>query len=180
MEPEVLSIDPWGEALRTALHIRALVALAAALLFGGTLLGAPAASATPPSAESTIVVSARAVNCIPNCWVSVSFNTHTLRSGWTQKGRYGSKKGAMNSAHDHCRARPVNAGHAAACKWPGMKDAVTKNGCVAVAWLTRDGQLVKWTVGRAYGPMKSMRAAKRKLDGQGTRDAGYACAPRRF
>jgi hypothetical protein len=125
-------------------------------------------------------VVARAPGCLPNCWTAISFNPETRRGGWTQKNQWGSKANAMQSAYQHCRTRPVNAGHARACVRPGNRDVYVKNGCVAVAWLVRNDRLIQWTVGKAYGPLKAKRIAKRKLDGAGTRVAGYSCSPRRF
>lgn len=181
MEPEVSSSTPWGEVLLSALFVRAVLAVAAAFLLGGSLLAAPAAtSVTPDRAVVATQVSARAPGCIPRCWVAVAYNTRTGRSGWTQSGKWGSKAGAMKSAHNHCRARDVNAGHQRACVWPGRRRTFAKNACVAIAKLIRNDRIVQWTVGRAYGPKKAMRLAKRKLDGRGTRVAGYACPPRRF
>lgn len=165
--------------MRSALFIRAVLALTAAFVLGGTLLAAPAHTAPAPERAVT-ELSARAPACLPRCWVSVSFNTETRRGGWTQSNNWGSKKGAMLSAQNHCRSRDVNAGHRDACVWPAKRRIFNQNGCVAVAWRVRNDRLVQWTVGRAYGPKKSMKLAKRKLDGQGTRHAGYACSPARF
>lgn len=165
--------------MRSALFVRAVLAVAAAFLLSGTLLAAPATSIT--SDRTTTEVSARAPGCLPRCWTAISFNLQTQRSGWTQNSDWGTKAGAMSSALRHCRHRPVNAGHARACVRPGKRDSVVQNGCVAVAWLLRRGTLRQWTVGRAYGPMKAQRLARRKLDGRGgVRDSGYSCSPRRF
>jgi hypothetical protein len=164
--------------LRPTHYARALLALAAALLLSSSLLASPAVSKTPDTAARE--ASARSINCRPHCWVAVSFNTDTLRSGWTQKNKWGSKAGASTSAYQHCRNRDVNAGHARACVAPGVKDSFAKNGCVGVAWLTRDGHLVKWVVAVAYGPILAERQARKKIDGRGAKDAGHACAPRRF
>lgn len=166
--------------MRTAVLVRAVVALAATLLLGGSLLTAPATSSAAPATRSAIELSARAPGCLPRCWTAISFNPETLRGGWTQKNNWGTKKGAMTSAQRHCRERDVNAGHRRACQWPGARDVYAQNACVAVAWLTRNGRLIRWTIGKAYGPRKAMRLAKRKLDGTGTKDAGYSCPPRRF
>jgi hypothetical protein len=164
--------------LRSALFIRAVLAIAAAFAISGTLLAGPATSTTSDRAATQ--VSARAPGCIPRCWVAVAYNTDTGRSGWTQKGQWGSKAGAMRSAHKHCRVREINAGHLRACVWPAKREAITRNGCVAVAKLIRRERIVQWTVGKSYGPKGAMRKAMRKLDGRGTKVAGYACAPRRF
>ena len=86
----------------------------------------------------------------------------------------------MQSAHGHCKDRDVNAGHRRACVWPAQRKAFAQNACVAIAKLIRNERVVQWTVGKAYGPKKAIRLAKRKLDGRGNRVAGYACAPRRF
>jgi hypothetical protein len=167
--------------LRSALLVRAAIAVAAAFLLSGTLLAAPATSSTPTTSDRvTTQVSARAPGCIPRCWVAVAYNTETGRSGWTQNGKWGSKLGAMQSAMNYCRIRDVNAGHHRACVWPTKRKAFAQNGCVAIAKLIRGGNIVQWTVGKAYGPRKAMRLAKRKLEGRGDRVAGYACAPRRF
>lgn len=164
--------------MRSALFVRAALAAAAAVLLSGTLLTAPATSIT--SDRATTEVSARAPGCLPRCWTAISFNPQTHRSGWTQKFNWGTKAGAMSSALRHCRQRPVNAGHARACVPPGKRDSVVQNGCVAVAWRIRSDRVVQWTVGRAYGPKKAQRLARRKLDGRGTYDSGYSCSPRRF
>ena len=158
--------------MRSALFIRAVVAIAAAFALTGTLLAGPATSITSDRAATQ--VSARAPGCIPRCWVAVAYNTATGRSGWTQRGQWGSKDGAMRSAHNHCRARDINAGHVRACVWPARKDAATKNGCVAVAKLTRGERIVQWTVGKSYGPKSAMRKARAKLRGRGIKTAGYA------
>ena len=176
MEPEVPTSTP-GDTLRSTLY-RALLALAAALVLSGSLLAAPATSATADRAPT--LVAARAPGCIPHCWVAISFNPETLRSGWTQKNKWGTKAGASSSALNHCKNRPVNAGHARACVPPGQRDVYNQNGCVAVAWRVRNEQLVEWAKGKGDGPKAAMRAARRAVDGRGTISAGYACAPRRF
>jgi hypothetical protein len=165
--------------LRPTFYVRALLALAAAFLLGGTLLAAPAVSKTTTDLASRDV-SARAVNCRPHCWVAVSFNTDTLRGGWTQTNKWGSKATASASALNHCRTRDVNAGHARACVAPSVKDTYAQNACVGIAWLTRDGHLVKWVKATAYGPILAERKARHKLDGRGTKAAGHACSPRHF
>jgi len=164
--------------LRSALFVRTVLALAAAVLLGGTALAAPATSA--PAGRVSTEVSARAPGCLPRCWTAISFNTETRRSGWTQDGRWGTKAGAMESAFNHCKIRDVNAGHRQACKRPGERNVYAQNGCVAVANLVRNGRLIQWTIGKAYGPMKAKRLAKRKLDGTGTKSVGVSCSPRRF
>jgi hypothetical protein len=176
MEPEVPIPTP-GDILRSTLLVRAVLALAAAFVLSSTLLTAPTTAAAP---ERTATVVAARPGCLPNCWVAISFNTDTLRGGWTQNGNWGTKSGASSSALNHCKNRDVNAGHARACVAPGVKDTVTQNGCVAVAWLTRNGNLVRWVKASAYGPRIAERKAKRKLDGTGVRDAGHACSPRDF
>ncbi|MDZ5620803.1 hypothetical protein [Nocardioides bizhenqiangii] len=165
--------------MRSALFVRAVLAVAAAFVLSGTLLAAPATS-IPSDRVTVSQVSARAPGCLPRCWVAVGYNSATGRSGWTQPGKWGTKAGAMRSAHAHCRARDVNVGHERACVWPGKRNVYAKNACVAIAKLTRNGTIVQWAVGRAYGPKKAMRLAKRKLDGRGTRTAGFACPPRKF
>ncbi|WP_183100200.1 hypothetical protein [Nocardioides pelophilus] len=168
--------------MRPALFVRALLALAAAFALGGTLFAAPATSTTADSVTSRVStqVTARAPGCIPRCWTAISFNTATLRGGWTQNGDWGTKAGAMSSALRHCRVRPVNAGHRQACVLPGNRDLYAQNGCVAVAWRVRNDHLVEWNKGKAFGPKAAMREARRKVDGRGTIDSGYSCAPRRW
>jgi hypothetical protein len=164
--------------LRSALFVRAAIAVAAVFLLGGSLLAAPATSITSDRVKTD--VSARAPGCIPRCWAALSFNVQTQRSGWTQSGKWGTKKEAMSSALRHCRNRPVNAGFARRCVPPAKRDTFVQNGCVAVAWRIRGGNLVQWTVARAYGPKKAQRKARQKLDGRGTYHSGYNCSPRRF
>lgn len=167
--------------MRSALLVRALLALAAAFLLGGALLVAPTGSATPDGATAQRqLVRAAAPGCLPRCWSAISFNPKTLRGGWTQSGAWGGKAAAMRSAHNHCQRRPVNATAPNACQWPGRRKVVAKNACVAVAWLTRNERLIQWTKASAYGPRVAMRKAKQKLSGRGVRDAGYSCPPRRF
>jgi len=170
--------------LRSALFVRAAIAVAAAFLLSGSLLVAPASSSasTAPTASDRVTtqVSARAPGCIPRCWVAVAYNFATGRSGWTQTGNWGAKKGAMQSAMRHCRVRDVNVGHERACIWPAKRRAFAQNGCVAIAKRIRAGNVVQWAVGKAYGPRKAMRLAKRKLEGPGDRVAGFACSPRKF
>lgn len=167
--------------MRSALFIRAVLALAAAFLLGGTVLAAPATTAPAPAARVTSPdLSARAPGCLPRCWTAISFNPETGRGGWTQQNNWGTKQGAMKSAYNHCKARDVNAAHRRACQWPGARDVAVRNGCVAVAKLVRNGRLVQWTIGKADGPLRAKKLAKRKLDGTGTRTAGYSCSPRRF
>ena len=169
--------------MRSTALARVALAFSAALLLCGALLAAPASSTTPDRVSPDISareLSARAPACLPRCWVAVSFNTKTRRSGWTQQGKWGTKRRAMNSALSHCRNRPVNAGQARACVRPAARSTVERNGCVGVANLVRNGRLIQWTVAKAYGPKKAMRKAKRKLDGRGTKSAGAACSPRRF
>lgn len=163
--------------MRSALFVRAFLALAAAFVLGGTLFAAPATSTTADAAPTQVTL--RAPGCIPRCWTAVSFNTRTLRGGWTQNGDWGTKTGAMSSALRHCRVRPVNAGHREACVPPGNRDLYAQNGCVAVAWRVRNDRLVEWNKGKAFGPKAAMREARRKVDGRGTIDSGYSCAPRR-
>lgn len=164
--------------MRSTLTVRAAIVLVVGVLLGGTLLAAPATSATPERASTQ--VSSRAPGCVPRCWVAVSFNTDTWRGGWTKAGNWGSKAGAMSSALNHCKVRPVNAGHRRACQRPAARKAYAQNGCVAVAKLVRNDRLIQWAVAKAYGPLKAKRLAKRKLEGRGNRTAGYACSPRRF
>ncbi|WP_183094805.1 hypothetical protein [Nocardioides stalactiti] len=169
--------------MRTASILRLLLALAAALLLGGTLLAAPATSAAPvaPAEKvTTTQLAARAPGCLPRCWGAISFNTQTLRGGWTQKGDWATKAGAMSSALSHCRNRPPNAGHRTACQAPGQREVVVQNGCVAVAWRVRNERLVEWAKGKAYGPKGAQREARRIVDGRGTISSGYYCTPRRF
>lgn len=164
--------------MRPASFVRAVLALAAALLLGGTLLAAPATSTTPDRVATE--VSARAPGCLPlRCWTAISFNPETQRSGWTQKGAWGSKKQAMTSALRHCRNRPVNAGHARACQWPDKRNVYNVGGCVAVAWRMRNDRLVEWAKGKAFGPIVAERRARREVRGIGTIRSGYACAPRK-
>ena len=167
-----------GEVLRSALFVRAVLALAAAFLLGGTLLAAPATSVSPD--RDTVDVSARAPGCMPyKCWAAISFNTETLRSGWTQKGQWGSKARAVQSAFAHCKNRDVNIGHRDACVSPNGRNAYNQGGCVAVAWRVRDGALAQWAVGKSLGPIVAQRKARRAVRGIGTVDSGYACPPRR-
>ncbi len=164
--------------MRSASFVRAVLALAAALLLGGTLLAAPATSVTPSRVSAE--VSARAPGCMPyKCWAAISFNTETLRSGWTQKKQWGSKKRAMQSALAHCKNRPVNEGHRDACKSPEGRKAFNQGGCVAVAWRVNNGNLAEWAVGKSLGPIVAQRKARRAVRGEGTVDSGYACPPRR-
>jgi hypothetical protein len=164
--------------LRSALFVRAVLALAAAFLLGGTLLAAPATSM--PSERAPAEGSARAPGCMPyKCWAAISFNTETLRSGWTQKKKWGTKAGAMQSAFAHCKNRDVNVGHREACVSPAGRKAYNQGGCVAVAWRVRDGALVQWAVGKSLGPIVAQRKARRAVRGTGTVDSGYACPPRR-
>lgn len=165
--------------MRSALFVRALVALATALLLGGTLLATPAASAPSTPAERTFTeVSARGYGCKLNkCWGAISFNPVAQRGGWTQKGNYATKKAAMSSAFRHCKYR--NPGSRRFCVWPGKRDTFIQGGTVAVAWLVRNGQVVQWTVGKAFGHKSAERRARRKLDGAGTRHSGYFETPNR-
>ncbi|MEZ0581121.1 hypothetical protein [Nocardioides sp. MH1] len=176
MEPEVPIPTP-GDTLRSTLLVRAALTMAAALLLGGTLLAAPTTAAAPDRAAT---VASRAPGCVPHCWVAISFNPETLRSGWTQNGNWGTKAGASSSALNHCKNRPVNAGHARACVKPSARGAYNQNGCVAVAWRVRNEQLVEWAKGLGDGPKSAMRHARRAVDGRGVINAGYACAPRKF
>ncbi|WP_188113242.1 hypothetical protein [Nocardioides humilatus] len=163
--------------MRSTLLVRAVLSLAAAFLLGGTLLAAPATSVAPERAATT---ASRAPGCIPHCWVAISFNPETLRSGWTQNGNWGTQAGASSSAFNHCKNRPVNKGHARACVRPSERKVYNQNGCVAVAWRIRNEQLAEWAKGKGDGPKAASRAAKREVDGRGTINVGYACAPRRF
>ena len=174
----VLPSTPWGEVLRSALFVRAVLAVAAAFLLSGTLLAAPATSIT--SDRTTTEVSARAPGCLPRCWTAISFNPQTRRSGWTQKSNWGTKAGAMSSALGTAGQRPVNAGHARACVPPGKRDSVVQNGCVAVAWRIRGDRS---SSGRSAGP-----TARRRPSGwrggssmvAAAYHSGYSCSPRRF
>lgn len=164
--------------MRFALFVRAALALATAVLLGGTLLTAPATSA--PAARLSTQMAAGNPGCLPlKCWTAISFNPETLRGGWTQKGSYGSKAQAMSSALAHCRNRPVNAGHARACQRPSLRKVFNVGGCVAVAWRVRNNRLVEWGKGKAFGPIVATRRARAVVRGEGTIDSGYACAPRK-
>lgn len=170
----------------SATFVRTALALATALLLGVPLGAAPVSASPAPLGTATLgatdvsttVTSARAGSCRPRCWTAIAFNPETLRSGWTQNGAYGSKLRAMKSAFNHCRTRPVNAGHARACVWPGRRNVFRMDGCVAVAWRVRNDRLVEWGKGKAFTKSPAMRRAKRVVEGRGTIDAGYACSPR--
>lgn len=164
--------------MRSTTSVRVILAILGVLAVAGTLLSAPAQAAPAPQASQELTM--RAPACLPRCWTAISFNPKTMRGGWTQDGNWGGKRAAMKSALRHCERRPVNAEAPRACLWPGKRDVYVRNGCVAVAKLVRNGRLIQWTIGKAYGPRKAMRLAKRKLDGTGTRSAGYSCSPRRF
>jgi hypothetical protein len=165
--------------LRSALFVRAMLALAAAFLLGGTLLAAPATS-TPPERAVAEVTARAAPGCMPyKCWAAISFNTETLRSGWTQRNQWGTKARAIQSAFGHCKNREVNNGHRDACVNPNGRNVFNQGGCVAVAWRVRDGALVQWAVGKSLGPIVAQRKARRAVRGTGTVDSGYACPPRR-
>lgn len=161
--------------MRSTLLVRAVLSVAAALVLGGSLLAAPTTAGAAPAPVAT-----RAAACIPHCWIAISFNPETLRSGWTQDGNWATKAGASSSALNHCKNRPVNAGHARACLPPANRDVYKENGCVAVAWRVRNERLIEWGKGKADGPKTATRRARRSVDGPGTIRAGYACAPRRF
>lgn len=164
--------------MRSASFVRAALALAAALLLGGTLLAAPATSTSPERVGTE--VSARGPACLPSrCWTALSFNPETQRGGWTQQGAWGSKKQAMRSAFNHCKQRPVNAGHARACQWPNKRNVYNVGGCVAVAWRMRNNRLVEWAKGKAFGPIVAQRRARKAVRGIGTIDSGYSCPPRK-
>ncbi|KAA1428872.1 hypothetical protein [Nocardioides antri] len=167
--------------MRSALFVRALLALAAAFVLGGTLLTVPATSApTAPAERVSTRVSALAPGCLPSrCWTAIAFNPETLRSGWTQSSAWGSKTRAMTSAHNHCRVRTVNEGHARACIWPGKRRVFNQGGCVAVAWRLRNGRLIEWAKGKAFGPIVAQRRARAAVRGEGTIDSGYSCPPRK-
>lgn len=166
--------------MSSARIVRAALALALAMMLGGTLLSAPSTAKASETSERAVAVAAKFPGCYPKkCWTAISFNSETLRSGSTRKGQWGSKKKAMQSAFQHCKARPVNAGHRNACKPPKARKVYNQGGCVAVAWRVNNGTLVKWAVGKAFGPIVAQRKARKAVRGPGTVKSGYSCPPRK-
>ena len=144
--------------MRSTAFVRGALTLAVAVLLGGTLLAAPAGSASAAPVERT----ARQLSChIPHCWAAISFNTATGYSGWAVDK--GSKVGASLAALSHCKARPVNATHRTACLRPAVRKVYTENGCVAVVFRRRNGVIVEWAKGKSYGPILAIREARRQV-----------------
>ena len=89
-----LAIDPWGEVLRSALFVRAVLAVAAAFLLSGTLLAAPATSISSDRDDDRGECPRTRLPPLDAGPPSPS-TPQTRRSGWTQTGKWGSKAGAM-------------------------------------------------------------------------------------
>ena len=162
--------------MRSALYVRALLALATALLLGGTLLSGPGGSAT---AAATAVAASRLASCnIPHCWSAISFNTATGRSGWTDNKA--SRARAVERAIYRCKNRDENRLHRSACQNPNNRNVYAENGCVAVAFRRNNGRIVEWAKGKSYGPIVAKRRARRAVAGPGeVLVSAWACSRRR-
>lgn len=164
--------------MRFALSVRAALVVATAVLLGGTLLAAPTAPTHAAPSEET----ARAAGCRPpNCWMAISFNTKTGYAGWTSNAGRSTQRAAMRAALDKCRSRAENAGAQRFCLSPAVRQVYRKNGCVAVYFRRRNGQIVEWARGKADTVTPAKRAARRAVDGPGEIVFSRAdCALRRF
>jgi hypothetical protein len=161
--------------LRSTAFVRGALTLAVAVLLGGTLLAAPAGSATAVPAEGP----ARQASCrIPHCWAAISFNTDTGYSGWAVDKR--SQVGASLAAITRCKARQVNSAHRPACQRPGARKVYTENGCVAVVFRRRNGVIVDWAKGKSYGPLTAIRQARQQVNNRPGQIvmSRYACSRR--
>jgi hypothetical protein len=152
--------------------IRSVLALAAALLLGGTLLAAaPNASAkvapstaSKPAAERT-THTPRLASCPwrqRQCFGAISLNTRTGIVGYANDKR--GKATAIRIAHNSCHTRSTADGGS-----PGQctKAGWVRNGCLAVAIRINNGTLVEWGSGYAYNRAPAQHKAKNKVRGPG-------------
>lgn len=142
--------------MRLTTLVRTAVALAAALLLGGTLLAAsPAASVPAPSAGETVAAGLR--DCrTPDCWIAGSVNSRTgfVYMSWNTSA----KRAAVRAATRQCK-QETPAQYDWACKRAGYN----RWGCLAVAYRSNDGKLAEWGWAPAdYDRRTSKREAKRR------------------
>ncbi len=142
--------------MRLTTLIRTAVALAVALLLGGTLLAAsPATSAPAPRADETVTGSLRDCRA-PDCWIAGSVNTKTgfVYMSWNTSAKGAAVRAATRQCKEETPAR-----YDWACKRAGYN----RWGCLAVAYRVNNGSLAEWGWAPAdYDRRTSMREAKRK------------------
>lgn len=124
--------------------LRAVVALAAALLLASTAFSpAPATARTHDAARAAAFtpraeVSGRVQCHVPNCWVAAAVNIKTgiAYVRWNRPTRSGAR-----AVIQSCRSHQKPAG----CRHAGDQ----RNGCLAVAYRTSNGQFQEWAFGTA-------------------------------
>lgn len=150
--------------------IRTVVALAAALLLGGTLLAVtPATSA--PGADDPRGAESRRMKCNPpNCWIAGAVN---LKTGFAyQRWNQSSHDASRDAAIRQCKRETTEDKYDKNCRAAGYN----RNGCLAIAYRANDSGLLEWawagadfrrSVGTKRTKAKAVRAAKRKASGPG-------------
>lgn len=145
--------------------LRAVLAMAAAVLLGGTMLAAiPSASATAPAAPAAATLRAQDVAgeraaCRRTCFGAISVNpkTGSAHSAYN----YSTKSAAIRKAQNACKNK--NPGDAGACRKAGW----FRNACGAVAYRINNGVLQEWGFAWAEREGAAVDKAKRKVRGPG-------------
>lgn len=117
--------------------IRTLLALAVALVLGGTLLAASPAS-SGPAADGQRAAGAVRMKCNPpKCWIAGAFNVSTGRGFvWSNASE---RTTARRLAKRTCRQESAEE-YDADCKAAGSQ----RHGCLAIAYRAGDGDLLQW------------------------------------
>jgi hypothetical protein len=165
--------------------IRAVLALAAALLLGGTMLAtAPTASAKAEPATTSKAAAERATNTERlvtcnwrqrRCFGAISFNTRTGEVGFANDKRTRTK--AISVAQRSCKNRSeAGDGFPGQCQKAGW----VRNGCLALAIRINGGELVEWRSAYAYSEAGAKRKARERVAGPGEVSIHYwLCTTRR-
>jgi len=165
--------------------IRSVLALAAALLLGGTLIAAaPTASAKATPSTASAPAAERATNterlatCAwrqRRCFGAISLNTQTLEFGFANDKR--TKAKAIGVAQRSCKARSE-----AGDGFPGqcVKAGWVRNGCLYLAIRINNGQLAEWGSAYSYGKVAAREKALDKVRGPGDESIRFwLCTTRR-
>ncbi|NYJ02039.1 hypothetical protein HNR19_002737 [Nocardioides thalensis] len=117
--------------------IRTAVALAAALLLGGTLLAViPAASSDNGDSAGAAGTERRKCNP-PRCWIGGAFNVSTgVAYTWENTA---TREAARRTAKRLCKQYSADE-YDADCRAAGTN----RHGCLAIAYRASDGDLLQW------------------------------------
>ncbi|HWJ81340.1 MAG TPA: DUF4189 domain-containing protein [Nocardioides sp.] len=126
--------------------LRAVVAIAAALLLATTAFSAAPANARNHDAARAAAFTPRTqvserVQChVPNCWVAAAVNIKTgiAYVRWNRPTRSGARQVIESCRHDKPK-------YSDGCRHAGDQ----RNGCVAVAYRTSNGEFKEWAFGTA-------------------------------